>query len=221
MKVINQAGVVIDWLFKHKTMHEDSGLDEIDVTGLSGKTAELTIHETVTKASTGFPNRTDSVLSFAGTTLSMAPSNGSFDYYINGIKYTKSAQEDIVIASTSGFHAVYYDGSTLSQIANPSESQFDSILVNNAIVATLYWNQTNTTLYLVADERHGAVMSGETHHWLHDNIGANWKSGLTASGYTLSTKSDAALQFDVSDGKFYDEDLEIDISDSKFGGFTT
>ncbi|KKK54115.1 hypothetical protein LCGC14_3087990, partial [marine sediment metagenome] len=138
----------------------------------------------------------------------------TFDYYIYGIKYTKNAQEDIVIASTSGLHVVYYDGSTLSQIANPSESQFDSIIIDNVLVATLYWNETNTTLYLVADERHGAVMSGETHHWLHDNIGANWKSGLTASGYTLSTKSDAALQFDVSDGKFYDEDLEIDIADA-------
>jgi len=64
---------------------------------------------------------------------------------------------------------------------------------------------------IIADERHGCIMSGATHHWLHDNIGARWKLGLTASDYILNTKSDAALTFEVSDGEFYDEDLEVEI----------
>ena len=94
----------------------------------------------------------------------------------------------------------------------PSHATFDDIIVNKVLVAIVYWNTNagSDDAYILADERHGAVMSGKTHEYLHDLIGANYRTGLTASGYTLNTKSDAALKFDVTDGEFYDEDLEVE-----------
>ncbi|KKL68717.1 hypothetical protein LCGC14_2122160, partial [marine sediment metagenome] len=39
MKVINSAGIIIDWLLKHKTTHENAGVDEINLASLLGLTA--------------------------------------------------------------------------------------------------------------------------------------------------------------------------------------
>lgn len=170
---------------------------------------------TALKEPTGIPVRTDSDLSFVnGTrTFTIAPSGTSFDYYIAGFKYTVSAADDLIIADTSGVHYIYYDGDTLTEAVNPSHAATDDIWITKAIVCIIYWNATDSSFAILADERHGTNMSGETHHWLHDNIGSKWKSGLTASGYTLNTKSDAALKFDLTDGEFYDEDIEHDIDD--------
>lgn len=164
---------------------------------------------------TGFPNRTDSILSWVGgtRTFTITPSSTSFDYFIAGSKYTVTAADSIVIADTGGVHIIYYDGSTLSETVNPVEETLDDLWVNKAICGIVYWNTTDGAAYILADERHGSVMSGETHHWLHDNIGATWAAGLTLSGYTEDTASDAALTFEVSDGEFADQDLEHDIED--------
>ncbi|KKM93248.1 hypothetical protein LCGC14_1210210 [marine sediment metagenome] len=56
-------------------------------------------------------------------------------------------------------------------------------------------------------------MSGKTHHWLHDINGAAWHDGLTLSGYTEATDSDAALTFELTNGVYFDEDLEHTIID--------
>ncbi|KKM27588.1 hypothetical protein LCGC14_1573250, partial [marine sediment metagenome] len=40
-KVVNAAGIIIDWLFKHKTTHENAGVDEINLASLTGLKAEF------------------------------------------------------------------------------------------------------------------------------------------------------------------------------------
>jgi hypothetical protein len=163
---------------------------------------------------TGFPNRTDSDLSFVTRTFSIAPSNGSFDYYIKGKKYTVSSSDDIIIDDTSGVHVIYYDGGTLSESVNPSSATVEDVILNKVWVATIYWNTTGAGVApLLADERHGVVMSGRTHLWLHAVNGSAYREGLTLSGYTEDTGSDAALTFELTDGKYYDEDLEHAIVD--------
>ncbi|KKN62192.1 hypothetical protein LCGC14_0514710 [marine sediment metagenome] len=165
---------------------------------------------------TGFPNRDDSTLSFSSVTFTIAPSNSTFDYYIAGVKYTKSSAENIVIADTTGVHLIYYDGSTLSESVNPSNATLKDVILNKAWVATIYWQTTGAgtgVAPLLADERHGAQMSGQTHHWLHDINGAAWHDGLTLSGYTEDTDSDAALTFELTNGEYFDEDLVHTIID--------
>lgn len=166
-----------------------------------------------TNEPTGFPNRTDSSLSLSTRTLTIAATDSTFDYWQAGVKYTVTTSDNVEFTDVSGIHAIYFNAGTLTALANPSEAQYDDLMVNKALVALVYWNTDGDTTPLVADERHGIIMSGGTHHWIHDNVGAKWKSGLTASGYTLNTKTDAALKFDLTDGEFYDEDIGIDIED--------
>ena len=163
---------------------------------------------------TGFPNRTDSVLSFvSGTrTFTIAPTGVSFKFYQDAIEYTKTSQ-NVIISDVTGLHAIYFDAGTLTELANPSHSQYDNLMENYPIVALVYWNATDGAAYILADERHGIHMDGATHHWIHDNVGAVYKDGFGLSGYTPLTGSDAALTFEVTNGEFYDEDLEFEIDD--------
>lgn len=172
-------------------------------------------HGAVTKAARGIAERTASTLSFdAGTrTFTITPANGAFSYYIAGRRYIKSAAESIVIADTSGPHWIYYDGATLSSVVNANHETVDDLIVNKVRIGIVYWNATDGVGHLVADERHGTVMSGASQEWKHDSIGAVWMLGLALSGYTLDTDTDAGVDFEVTDGRIRDEDLEHDIVD--------
>jgi len=168
-----------------------------------------------TNEPTGFPNTTDSSLSFvSGTrTLTITPAVSTFDIWQQGVKYTISSAESIVVPDTSGVHVVYYDADTLSQSANPAHATMDDLIINKVLVAIVYWNATDNAAYILSDERHGVIMDGKTHEWIHDSVGAVYKTGFTVSGYTLDTDSDAGISFEVTNGKFYDEDIEHDIAD--------
>jgi hypothetical protein len=177
------------------------------------KVGELEASLSAANEPTGFPNRTDSILSLSTRTFTITATGSTFDYWQKGIKYTVTTSDNVTFDDTNGIHVIYFDVGVLTAIANPSEAQFDDLIINKALVALVYWNTDGDITPVIADERHGIIMSGKTHHWLHDNIGSKWKSGLTASGYTLNTKADAALEFDLTNGSFYDEDIEIDIED--------
>lgn len=186
-----------------------------DTGGATRKTYQPSDHEAVTKAARGVADRADSTLSFdAGTrTSTITPVNGAWSYYIAGRRYIKSAAESIIIADTSGVHWIYYDGATLSEAVNPSHATVDDLIVNKVRVGVVYWNATDSAGYVVADERHGPAMSGETQKLWHDAIGARWHIGLDVSGYTLDTDNDASVDFEVSDGEICDEDICHEIAD--------
>ncbi|KKN10425.1 hypothetical protein LCGC14_1036690 [marine sediment metagenome] len=173
-------------------------------------------HE-LTNEPTGFENRTDSTLSWGGTrTLTIAPSNGSFDFYQEGTKYTKSSSENIQIEDTPGVHFIYYEAGSLTVSVNPSNAALDTIYEIKPLVTAVYWNVTDGTAYILGDERHGFQMDGVTHRLMHNTDGALWGDGLTLSGYTLDTGSDAALTFEVTDGEFFDQDITHAISDGTY-----
>ena len=165
--------------------------------------------------SSGFLNRTDSDITFtSGTrTFAIAPSATSFVFWQTNTKYTKSAEETIVIADTAGLHVIYYDAGVLTVSVDPSHEAMDIIILDKVLVALIYWNATDNDDVVFADERHGLVMDGNTHHYLHDIFGMQYESGFGLSGYTLATATDAALNFEVTDGRVYDEDIELDIED--------
>ncbi len=168
----------------------------------------------LTNEPTGFENRTDSTLSWGGTRrLTIAPSGSTFDFYQEGIKYTKSSSENIQISNTSGAHYIYYEAGTLTESVNPSNATLDTIYEIKPLVTAVYWNATDGAAYMLGDERHGLQMDGVTHRLMHNTDGALWGSGLTLSGYTLDTGSDAALTFEVTNGEFFDQDITHSISD--------
>jgi len=138
---------------------------------------------------------------------------GTVYYWSDGVKYSKSGTDTLQISDVNGSHWFYYDGETLTQATNPSHAALDAVIKNKCLVAMFSWNTNTNELPIAARETHGIIMSGATHEWLHDNIGAKMRTGGGISGYTLDTASDAAISFDLTDIEFYDEDLEHEVVD--------
>lgn len=164
----------------------------------------------VTKEPTGFPNRTDSVISFDDVTytLTIAPTSGSFDFYVKGEKYTKSSPETITIDNTqSGNHYFYYnENGVLSSTQVVNASLFE----DNALVSIVYWNTDINQHIYFAEERHGLQMDGATHGYLHTTFGARFLSGHALDNFTIGTGAlDSSAQFTADEGSIRDEDLII------------
>lgn len=176
---------------------------------------EYTPHTHDTQIENGFENRTDSDISFvSGTrTFTIAPAVASYTIWQDRTEYIKTSSDDIMISDVAGIHVIYYDSNTLTESVNPSHDTMDDIILNKVLVALIYWNTTDNDDIIFGDERHGYLMSGATHHYLHDVFSAQYESGFALSGYTLDTDSDTALNFEVTNGRIYDEDIELDIED--------
>lgn len=189
---------------------------------LTGTEVETALQEIAREAEVhilnGFETRSSSTLaSDAGTpptiTLEETPNLTDVYYWQSGSSATFNTAKTIQISDVNGIHLIYFDGASLAEEVNPSHATVDNLIENYALVMWVYWNTNNNTASILADERHGVTMSGATHHWLHDNIGATYKEGFALSGYVINSAADADVAFEVSDGEFYDEDLDFDIED--------
>lgn len=169
-------------------------------------------HE-IQKEPTGFVDRTSSSISFddVSRTISIQPTGLSFDVYVKGKKYTKTTLETFTIPNTSGNHYIHYnsDGSL------DSTQVIDSTLfTDNAMVSIVYWNTDTSTHTYFAEERHGLVMDGATHSYLHTTFGSRYASGLALQNFvvdgdgTLNTQA----QFTADSGSIKDEDIVLTLA---------
>jgi len=160
---------------------------------------------------TGFPNRTDSIMSFTDVTrtFSISPAVSTFDIYTRGIKYTKNSTENYAITNVTGNHIIYYNTSgVLTESVAPSLSVLEELIESECFCAIVYWNAVTGASYYFGDERHGIQMDGATHARLHFADGAVYVSGL-ALGDILSDQDgslDTHCQVSVSTGYMEDED---------------
>ncbi|KKK48276.1 hypothetical protein LCGC14_3146770, partial [marine sediment metagenome] len=165
------------------------------------------------KEPTGFPNRTDSALTFTdGTrTLDISATDATFDYWIKGIKYT-IANSSVVITDTEG-QWFFYLNSSGNLVATQTFVEED-IYFNNAYTAVVYWDATNNTAIYLGDERHGITMDGQTHNYLHDTTGTKFESGLSLNTFDSdgSGNDATAAQFGYAAGVIWDQDIEHSIS---------
>lgn len=173
----------------------------------------------VTNEPTGFPNRTDSVILFndgGGTpTFTIQPAVTSYDVYIRGKKYTKTAAETVTTVSHLSFpyagnNYFYFDQNGDLQVTNTFTA---AIIQQYAFISVVYWNpDTNSHTYF-AEERHGLTMDGVTHSYLHTVLGARYLSGLALQNFTIGTGgANADAQFDVDQGSIRDEDILLQIA---------
>lgn len=166
---------------------------------------------TVVKDPTGFPNRTDSVISFTdGTrTFSISPAVTSFDYYQDAEKFTKCAAETVVITNSTGITWFYYDSATLSSVKDPSDAVSDQLIRLNPFIAVVYWSTATNSSVFFGDERHGLNMAGATHAYLHFVFGLQYITGLAPDGITADQSGDLDehAQFGVNAGGVTDEDV--------------
>ena len=162
---------------------------------------------------TGFPNRTDTSLSWDDETYTLTLTASSDEIWINGVVYsidTLTKQLSIAQEQVSGLYWFWITApggipqlncSTTSPDigSGGSNAGFDQCLV-----ATVYWN-TTTSLGVLSDERHWMGRDCWIHEYLHQTTGARYFNGLTG------TFTDTTLT--IGSGKFYDEDIEHDISE--------
>ena len=179
-----------------------SALDQVD--------AEIMGIFNDTKEPTGHVNRTQSELSFdEGTrTLTISPVSGSFTVYVKGVKLEISTTLTKQIPDTSGNYFFYIDNTgTLDCFFgfNPL------VLTDVAYTAFVHWNATIQQAVSFGEERHGTVMDGVTHSYLHTTRGTQLVSG-GAINYTLGDGSileDAIIE--LANMQVKDEDITANI----------
>ena len=142
-------------------------------------------------------------------TFSIGPDSGedSFSFYVKGVKYTKTTTESITFPDTEGIHAFYYDSTgTLNTTLTPLDG---SIFTENALCAVLRWDSSESAVIYFGEERHGMVMDGKTHQYLHDTEGTRMIGGHALSDITADGDGDldSSATLSVESGTIADEDL--------------
>ena len=165
----------------------------------------------------GFENTTDSTLAWTDSspdrTLSIQPTGTDFKFWVAGQRYI-STGDTVQITDVEGVHVIYYDGATLTALANPTEAQISSIIRTKATVSIVYWDTSASTAIYVGEERHGKLMSPSTHAYLHFTEGLRYLSGLGLNTLSVdqSGNDNAHAQFGVDAGEVTDEDLYLAIA---------
>jgi hypothetical protein len=179
---------------------EGSGLDADKVDGH---------HAYETAPYWGFPNRSDSLISFSYPTFTIAPAVTQYVFYVNGVKYTKTTSLTADITDTEGIWFFYFN-SAGTLVASQTLWEIDQIVS----LAYLYWDSANNAVLVFADERHGPSMDQVTHKYLHETIGTRFETGVLVSGNTAGDgDQDVHAELGVSSGFIHDEDVEINIID--------
>lgn len=166
------------------------------------------------KEPTGFPNRTDSSISFDDMTrtLFISATGAQFDIWVKGTNYVFPSMLAIgkQISTIAGNHYIYFDSTgTLQETTTFNVSLFQ----DNAMVAIVYWNSDTGTHTYLGDERHGMQMDGATHGYLHTVFGTRYLTGLALQGFTADGdgSSNSHAQFTSDSGTIRDEDILLSI----------
>jgi len=161
----------------------------------------------------GYVDQTQTTITFSdGNRLfTIEPTGASFEYFVQGDKFSVSAEDTVTITNVEGIHAIYYDDSTLTALANPSATQFQNLVLTKALTALVYWN-VGSDMGVLYNERHGTNMAPTTHGYLHQVVNFAYISGLGLANFTIGDGSlNSHAQFSTEAGVCFDEDLQIDL----------
>lgn len=182
--MLSIAGQVVGQNFIATSTSVDSNLGGVLIPG---------IYNTI-QDPTGFTDFSTSTITFAKSTrtFTIAPTSLSYDYYINGVKYSSTTASSFVIPSTAGqLNYVYIDNATKALTQSSTIWDF-----NDVQIATVYWNGTDG---LIGFDRHSTNMDWATHAYLHYTIGMRYEYGLTGTFTNSNT-------FALTTGAIDDED---------------
>jgi len=140
-------------------------------------------------------------------TLDVHSGESEFVFYSAGVKFSKTSQEAITIADTTGLHFVYFDAAgAIQQTTTFSEA----LLTEYAIVFIVYRNATTSDTIIPSDERHGVQMAGYTHLYNHRTRYTVYD--LVEGGLDIVGLVDGDTTFtQVTSGLLWDEDIPITI----------
>lgn len=165
----------------------------------------------------GHTDRNESVMSFDDTTrtFTITPVAGSFRVWVRGKRYMIRKPRSIQIPDETGLYFIYFGD---KGVLGVQEDYFD--WDTEAPTAYIYWDAEEQICPYFAEERHGIVLDWQTHQYLHRTRGAAIADGFDIANYIINGNGtlDAHAQFDLSNGTFFDEDLEISIIHSSTPG---
>jgi hypothetical protein len=197
-----------DWVPEYVTKRHSYGSG-----GLTD--AEVTIIEGLleTGEPMGHSNRSESVMSFDDTTrtFTIAPVGDTFKVWVKGKRFIIDSPRQVQIPDTTDLYYIYFDenGDLLYK------TQFFTFS-SDGFTSYIYWDADENKASYFGEERHGIVLDWQTHEYLHRTRGASIANGFDISNYTLGGTGtlESDVQFDISNGTFFDEDIKIDISHS-------
>lgn len=169
-----------------------------------------------TKEPTGFATRETTTLSFsdATRTFTIAAVNREFSFWLHANEVTRTS-ESIQLPNVSGLYFIYFDypDNQLKYSTSPTHELF----LDKAMVALVYWKAETQQHVYFADERHGIVMDGATHQYMHLSFGAQYRTGLGLYNFVVdgSGASNSHAQFACDSGQIADEDIVHDIIDGE------
>lgn len=165
----------------------------------------------VTSEPTGFTfsDNTESTLSFVNSTrtFSISPVSAEFTFYVQGVKYSKTTTQSLVIPDVEGSYYFYFDDTgTLT-----STTTFDLAIIRQfSFVSSVYWDATNKVAVWNVNERHGKEYPGAVHAWAHTYFGSDYKTGFGLTGFTIGNGSlDTHARFTAESGTWSDEDINF------------
>jgi hypothetical protein len=162
----------------------------------------------------GFEDASDTTMSFVNGTRTFAISPVATDYVVwaDNNKYTKTVSNNVVLPDVEGLYVIYFDS---GGVLNYTTSFTSTLFSTTALVASIYWDATNSKELFFGDERHGAYMSPATHEYLHQTVGCAYQDGLGLGNIDTdqSGASDSHAQFSIGNGNLWDEDIQFAITD--------
>jgi hypothetical protein len=175
------------------TISNEIALDQTEPTGFIEEPGSFTSTMAITD------NRTFTIEPLAPAT--------EFSFYVKGIKFTKTSTETVTFADTDGIWLFYFDEDGVLQAGQTALS--GAIFTENAICGVAYWNSDDGEVIYFGEERHGMVMDGVTHRYLHDTEGTRFIDGHALGDITADGDGDdnAHAIFSTEAGEIADEDL--------------
>lgn len=156
----------------------------------------------------GFESQSDNALTWTdGTrTLEIDPTGTEFFYWVNNVRL-RSTGDSVVIPDTEGLHHIYFDSD--GNLQTSMVVTLADLIFDNAYVANVYWDATNSKAVFVGDERHG-LMDPNAHYWIHTFGGGTAHGSGLGLGSILSDQSgalDTHAEMATSSGTYADEDI--------------
>lgn len=212
--VVDNSGKVLDvgTLSDLKTAQKDNAVEAIN--SLYDFVDSIDQRDRVVSEPMGIESQFSSEISFDNTTktFTISPIFGidEFIVWTKGVRRIIDSPKSVSLGEdpNTGIYYIYFDS---QGELRAKDTYFD--WENDTMVAYVYWNKYTQMAPFIADERHGIVLDWQTHEYLHRTRGAVIANGFSIGNFTTSGNGtqDAHAHFDLSNGTFFDEDLQINI----------
>lgn len=144
-------------------------------------------------------------------TIDLAPGETEYTVWSNNQKFVKTGPLSVVWTDAEGGQFFYFDENGDLTV---STAYSDDYIQKYAFVLSGYWDATNNAMILELDQRHGTIMTSDTHLYLHETRGTAYGDGLEPDNFDIdgSGDVDTNAQMSMGNGTIWDEDLEFTIT---------